>query len=97
MVWGHVWWWPWLAGAALAVLAELTHEVIENSLCLSQMEGSSNVLGLSVRVGNSMNCKIEAKEDGSWVMAGPAMTTQMMPPPEVYGEISEHYNNNPAS
>ena len=31
MVWGHVWWWPWLAGAALAVLAELTHEVIENS------------------------------------------------------------------
>jgi len=54
------------------------------SLCLSQIEGSSNVLGLSVRVGNSMNCKIEAKEDGSWVMAGPAMTTQMMPPPEVY-------------
>ena len=31
LVWGHVWWWPWLAGAALAVLAELTHEVIENS------------------------------------------------------------------
>ena len=31
LVWGPVWWWPWLAGAALAVLAELVHEVIENS------------------------------------------------------------------
>ena len=57
------------------------------SLSLSPMEGSTSVLGLSVRVGNSMNCQIEAKEDGSWVMAGPAMTTQMMPPPQVYGEI----------
>jgi len=54
------------------------------SLCLSQMEGSSSMMGLSVRVGNSMNCKIEAREDGSWAMAGPAMTTQMMPSPEVH-------------
>ena len=67
--------------------------VTENySLSLSTMDGSSSVLGLSVRVGNSMNCQIEAKEDGSWAMAGPAMTTQMMPPPEVHGEISVHFN-----
>merc|ERR1719193_934994 len=31
MIWGYVWWWEWLAGAAIALLAELGHEVMENT------------------------------------------------------------------
>ena len=76
------------ASSSEGVTGKWTCVTEDYSLSLSPMEGTNSVLGLSVRVGNSMNCKIEAREDGSWVMAGPAMSTQMMPPPQIYGEIS---------
>ena len=67
--------------------------VSENySLSLSKLEESGSMYGLSVKVGNSMNCKIEDREGAGWVMAGPAMTTQMMPPPHVYGKIADYLN-----
>jgi len=31
LVWGYAWWWVWLVGPALSLLAELSHEIIENS------------------------------------------------------------------
>ena len=31
LVWGYAWWWVWLLGAVLGVMAELVHELIENS------------------------------------------------------------------
>ena len=37
-----MWWWPWLAGAGLAVLGELVHEIIENSEWMIQMYRSNS-------------------------------------------------------
>jgi len=36
LVWGYTWWWVWIAGAACNFLAELTHEIIENTPCIIQ-------------------------------------------------------------
>ena len=37
LVWGEAWWWVWIVGAVLALLAELTHEIIENSAWMIQL------------------------------------------------------------
>ena len=42
LVWGRAWWWVWLAGAGLAVLAELCHEIIENSEWVIQLYRSNS-------------------------------------------------------
>ena len=31
LVWGYAWWWVWLLRAVIGVMAELVHELIENS------------------------------------------------------------------
>lgn len=37
LVWGYAWWWVWVVGAAISLLAELTHELVENSAWMIQL------------------------------------------------------------
>eukprot|EP00088_Acartia_fossae_P021824 TRINITY_DN23190_c0_g1_i1.p1 TRINITY_DN23190_c0_g1~~TRINITY_DN23190_c0_g1_i1.p1 ORF type:complete len:222 (-),score=26.43 TRINITY_DN23190_c0_g1_i1:91-726(-) len=37
LVWGYTWWWVWIVGGVLNFLAELTHEIIENTPCIIQL------------------------------------------------------------
>jgi len=56
------------------------------SLSLSAVENSSTNFRLSVCVvfGNTMSGSVEVQDDGSWKVSGPMMTTQMMPPSDIY-------------
>ena len=55
---------------------------------LTLVEGEAGgAVRLSVRVANTMSLAITRDADtGACTVAGPGRTTQMMPPPEVYGE-----------
>lgn len=57
------------------------------------MENSSTNFRLSVCVvfGNTMSGSVEVQDDGSWKVSGPMMTTQMMPPSDIYG--NETFSN----
>jgi len=55
------------------------------SLSLSAVENSSTSFRLAVSVGNTMSGPVEVQDDGSWKVSGPMMSTQMMPPPQIYG------------
>ena len=47
LVWGEIWWWVWLVGPGLGLLAELTHEIIENSAWMIQLyRNNSGTSGL---------------------------------------------------
>merc|ERR1712168_1221289 len=54
------------------------------SLSLSAVENSSTSYRLAVSVGNTMSGPVEVQDDGSWKVSGPMMSTQMMPPPQIY-------------
>ena len=57
LVWGRAWWWVWLAGAGLAVLAELCHEIIENSEWVIQLYRSNSGTSSQYEVsGLSYHC-----------------------------------------
>jgi hypothetical protein len=56
-------WWVWLVGAALSLLAELTHELVENSEWMIQLyRNNSGTSGLyqgdsSQNIGTRVKCQ----------------------------------------